>query len=158
MSNLPKRAEVDLIDALSHARRYARVLAGDVVEGDALVAAALARKPAMGGDIGRVVRRLCGLIHRLHHRDAMRLGAARSRSSASSPEGGDDAGGLLEVFGKLDAEQREVLLLAAVETMSYEQIAEILEVPPSTVVARLKRAREALRAQQVRSTSTSPGK
>lgn len=46
----------------------------------------------------------------------------------------------------LSPEQREVLLLVAVEQMSYEQAARVLGVPTGTVMSRLSRARERLRA------------
>ena len=55
---------------------------------------------------------------------------------------------LLEVvreMGRLPPEQREVLLLAAVEEMRYEEIATLLSVPVGTVMSRLSRAREKLK-------------
>ncbi len=48
-------------------------------------------------------------------------------------------------LGRLPAEQREVLILAAVEEMKYEEIAEVLDIPVGTVMSRLSRAREKLR-------------
>lgn len=46
----------------------------------------------------------------------------------------------------LPLEQREVLLLVAVEQMSYEQVARTLGIPAGTVMSRLSRGRERLRS------------
>lgn len=48
---------------------------------------------------------------------------------------------------RLPVEQREVLLLVAVEELSYQDLAGILGVPLGTVMSRLSRARERLRAE-----------
>jgi RNA polymerase sigma-70 factor (ECF subfamily) len=42
-------------------------------------------------------------------------------------------------------EQREVLILAAVEELRYDEIARLLGVPVGTVMSRLSRARERLK-------------
>jgi len=52
---------------------------------------------------------------------------------------------VLAQIGRLPAEQREVLMLAAVEELRYEEISAVLEVPIGTVMSRLSRAREKLR-------------
>jgi RNA polymerase sigma-70 factor (ECF subfamily) len=44
----------------------------------------------------------------------------------------------------LAPEQREVLMLVAVEEMSYLEVARMLGIPPGTVMSRLSRAREKL--------------
>ena len=46
----------------------------------------------------------------------------------------------------LPAEQREVLLLICVEDLSYQETAQVLDVPIGTVMSRLSRAREKLGA------------
>ena len=50
-----------------------------------------------------------------------------------------------EALGRLDPEAREVLLLREVEDLSYEDMAEVLDVPVGTVRSRLHRARAELR-------------
>ena len=55
---------------------------------------------------------------------------------------------LLEVARQLDRlppEQREVLVLAAVEELRYDEIAVVLGIPIGTVMSRLSRARDKLR-------------
>jgi RNA polymerase sigma-70 factor (ECF subfamily) len=51
-----------------------------------------------------------------------------------------------EIIGTLPDEQREVLLLVCVEGLSYNEAAEVLEVPAGTVMSRLARARAKLAA------------
>jgi RNA polymerase sigma-70 factor, ECF subfamily len=50
-------------------------------------------------------------------------------------------------LGELSVPFREILLLCDVEEMSYEEIAQVLTIPPGTVMSRLHRARKALRAR-----------
>ena len=52
----------------------------------------------------------------------------------------------LKAFDQLSTEQRALLLWISVEGLSYQQVADILEVPIGTVMSRLSRARQALRA------------
>jgi RNA polymerase sigma-70 factor (ECF subfamily) len=52
---------------------------------------------------------------------------------------------MLGAFGKLNDEQRSLLLLVAVEGFSYQEVADLLDVPIGTVMSRLSRARQALR-------------
>ena len=49
-------------------------------------------------------------------------------------------------LGRLTVEHREVLLLVAVEQMSYSEVSLTLDIPMGTVMSRLARARERLRA------------
>jgi RNA polymerase sigma-70 factor, ECF subfamily len=52
---------------------------------------------------------------------------------------------LLRAFAVLPEEQRSVLVLVAVEDLSYEETARVLGVPIGTVMSRLSRGRERLR-------------
>jgi len=55
------------------------------------------------------------------------------------------ANSTLAAFAGLPVEQRSLLLWITVEGMSYQEIADILEIPIGTVMSRLSRARRALR-------------
>jgi len=61
------------------------------------------------------------------------------------PETQDDIYEVLEAFEHLSEEHREVLLLVAVEEMTYKEAAFALGVPIGTVMSRLNRARLQLR-------------
>lgn len=52
---------------------------------------------------------------------------------------------LLVQIGRLPADQREVLVLAAVEELRYQEIASLLGVPVGTVISPLGRTWERLR-------------
>ena len=85
------------------------------------------------------------------------------RSRAARPETALDDGDLpaqpafdvdhLEIrdmqsaIAALPTEQREVILLIALEQLSYAEVARVLGIPMGTVMSRLFRARERLRAQ-----------
>jgi len=56
-------------------------------------------------------------------------------------------GDLDRLLQRLPHEQREVLLLVGVEELSYQEVASALGVPVGTVMSRLSRARERLRAE-----------
>ena len=55
---------------------------------------------------------------------------------------------------RLSNEQREVVLLVGLEQMSYEEVAKVLGVPVGTVMSRLSRGREQLRAMMHRGSAT----
>jgi RNA polymerase sigma-70 factor (ECF subfamily) len=60
-------------------------------------------------------------------------------------EGSETARTLAALFAGLDPEVREILVLSEAEAMSYEEIAELLDVPVGTVRSRLHRARGQVR-------------
>jgi len=63
---------------------------------------------------------------------------------------------LRDALGKLDARDREVLMLREFEQLSYAEIAELLEMPLNTVRTRLFRARLALRELLTEAAPTTP--
>jgi RNA polymerase sigma-70 factor (ECF subfamily) len=152
----------DLVAAIPRLRRYARVLTGDPTRADDLVQDTLARAWekrrlwAAGTDLRAW---LFTIMHNLY---VNQLAAWRREAAHESLDAEPDGRGwqtpvrasqvdrveLLEIvreMGRLPADQREVLLLAAVEEMRYEEIAALLSVPVGTVMSRLSRAREKLR-------------
>ena len=143
-------------------RRYARGLAGNKEDADDLVQDALERAWShlplwrCHGDLR------AWLFSILHNRfiDCVRsVRASPEEPMPSMKVDGEDItvpvratqNDRLEVrdldaaLARLAPDQREVLLLVAVEQMSYAQIAEVLGVPMGTVMSRLSRAREQLR-------------
>lgn len=53
---------------------------------------------------------------------------------------------LSSALQRLTPEQREVILLVGLEQLSYEETAKVLDIPIGTVMSRLSRARERLKA------------
>ena len=54
---------------------------------------------------------------------------------------------VLDRLARLPEDQRSVLLLVAVEDLSYAQAAKVLGIPVGTVMSRLSRARERLQQE-----------
>jgi RNA polymerase sigma-70 factor (ECF subfamily) len=142
----------DLDAALPRLRRYARVLTRAVDEADALVLSTLEHAGAAARQrvpLESLRARLFGLMHELY---VARYSCFGAETEPAEPATGPVAGsgpsqlsGLPMHFDRLPVEEREVLLLVAVEQMPYEAVASLLGVPPATVIARLKRARERIR-------------
>ena len=143
----------ELLAALPHLRRYAEVLIGGTSGADDLVAETLERAPwqVQAETASMPARtRLFALMHELYAGHAAlsdgkqtAIPAVDAAAAGSLPRRSSE---LIAQFSELPTEEREVLLLVAVEGMRYEEIAELLHVPVSTVIARLKRARDFMRA------------
>lgn len=153
----------ELVAALPRLRRYARVLTGDAHRAEDLVQDTLAR----AWDKRRLWRAgsdlrawLFTIMHNLHVNQLSLRRRERGHVSLDADDG--PAAGLevpvratqldrIEVnqvfahIGRLPVEQREVLILAAVEELHYKEIARLLGVPIGTVMSRLGRAREKLK-------------
>jgi RNA polymerase sigma-70 factor (ECF subfamily) len=153
----------DLIAALPRLRRYARVLTGDMHRADDLVQDTLARawEKRRLWQAGSDLRAwLFTIMHNVHVNQfslRQREYAQASLDADDGPAAGweipvrptqSDRVELSEVvgqIGRLPLAQREVLILAAVEELRYEEIGDVLGVPIGTVMSRLSRAREKLR-------------
>ncbi len=157
----PPLPESDLLAAIPRLRRYARVLTGDATRADDLVQETLARawEKRRLWVVGSDLRAWMFTI--MHNVFVNQLGLAARDARNVSIDGDSTLAWhlpvratqhvrveLLEVLRELDrlpTDQREVLVLAAVEEMRYEEIATVLGIPVGTVMSRLSRARERLR-------------
>ncbi|ABC36632.1 RNA polymerase sigma factor [Burkholderia thailandensis] len=88
-------------------------------------------------DTTRRAKRYAWLLGRIKDDDEPQWPSAEDHALARS---------MLDAFGRLSTEQRSLLLLVAVEGFSYQEVAELLDIPIGTVMSRLSRARQALRA------------
>ena len=153
----------ELVAAIPRLRRYARVLTGDANRADDLVQDTLARaweKRRMWRSGSDLRAWLFTIMHNVHvnqlavaRRDAANVSIDANPSDASwqLPVRADqlDRVELIELaqqIGRLSPDQREVLLLAAVEELRYDEIAAMLSVPIGTVMSRLSRARGKLKS------------
>jgi RNA polymerase sigma-70 factor (ECF subfamily) len=163
----------DLLAALPRLRRYARVLTEDPDSADEMVKETLtrARQLELESPPGpTVVVRLFSMLRSvyvdefapgrphgplpaLHPRESNSLAGADSTGIASESNAlrTDE---LLAHLLRLPLENREVLVLVAVERMSYDDIATLLGVPLATVLARLTQARESFRSDAVEATKS----
>ena len=159
-----------LLAELPRLRRYARILTDDPADADRLVEETLSRARQMDGEpLARPTpgTQLLALLRAVNAaRSAAGTQSARmhapridprgkaqapgARSAPSRPERGTE---MLAQLRELPLEQREILVLVAVERLSYADIAGLLQMPVATVVSRLSQAREALRrSAEARST------
>jgi len=144
-----------VIALIPRLRRYARALIGDSGAADDLVQDTLER--ALGRfhlwQPGSNLRAwLFSIMHNVHVNQLRRRRevALHDDEAAQLPvraaqEGALAARDLVRALERLPAEQREVLLLVALEDMSYREVATTLGVPIGTVMSRLSRARDKLR-------------
>ncbi|MBV8457685.1 MAG: sigma-70 family RNA polymerase sigma factor [Acetobacteraceae bacterium] len=79
------------------------------------------------------------------HRPLFEVAEAELPGIAGDQEWALEHRDLLRAFAGLPEEQRSVLVLVAVEDLSYEETARVLGVPIGTVMSRLSRGRERLR-------------
>jgi RNA polymerase sigma factor (sigma-70 family) len=138
-------------------RRYARALAGNRDDADDLVQNTLERAWAKSGlwrGVTDMRAWLFSMMHNLHVDGVRRPRLFTVAQDEDTPEipvaptQGDRLAVLdLEAaLEQLPVEQKEILLLVALEDMSYAEVAQTLGVPIGTVMSRLSRGRERLRS------------
>jgi len=148
-----------LVELIPRLRRYARALVGDRATADDLVQDTLERAWAKLHLYRRGTDLRAWLFTVMHNVHVNRVRASRVTDTLEDemPELAQRApqGDALLVrdldrgITRLPAEQRAVLLLVTLEEMSYEQVARTLGIPIGTVMSRLSRAREKLRAMML---------
>lgn len=147
---------------LPRLRRYARLLTGDAARADDLLQDTLERaarkqalwRPELGGNDRDAALRawLLTLMHRhfltqlRDQRQHLYEEYVDEHAPAHDPQPQwQQRMDIERALAALPAAAREVLLLVCVEELSYEEAAQVLDVPVGTVMSRLSRARERLR-------------
>jgi len=138
-------------------RRYARALAGNRDDADDLVQDTLERawaRAALWRGVTDMRGWLFSIMHNLHVDGVRRPRLATQAIDDDTPElaTAPTQGERLAVLDlqaaldQLPIEQKEIVLLVALEDMAYADIAKTLGIPIGTVMSRLSRGRERLRA------------
>jgi RNA polymerase sigma factor (sigma-70 family) len=145
-----------LLTWVPHLRRYARALVGNRDDADDLVQDTLERawaKAVLWREVTDMRAWLFGVMHNLHVDGVRRPKLHTVVMDEDTPEipvpstQGDRLAvlDLQASLGRLSVEQREIVLLVAVEDMSYAEVASTLGIPIGSVMSRLSRGRERLR-------------
>jgi RNA polymerase sigma factor (sigma-70 family) len=144
-----------LIPAL---RRYAYALVRDHDVADDLVQDTLERALSRwslrrsDGDLRAWLFTIQRNLHISTLRQGQRRGAhveldeATTPSTAAQQENGMEMQDVLTALDQLPEEQKSLLLLIGVEDLSYDDAARVMGVPMGTVMSRLSRGRQRLRA------------
>ena len=138
-------------------RRYARALAGNRDDADDLVQDTLERawaKANLWPGVADMRAWLFGIMHNLHVDGARRARLSTVTMDDDTPEvpvppNQGERLAVLDLHAALEqlpVEQKEILLLIALEEMPYADVAKTLGIPIGTVMSRLSRGRERLRA------------
>jgi RNA polymerase sigma factor (sigma-70 family) len=148
-----------LVDLIPRLRRYARALVSDRASADDLVQDTLERAWAKLHLYRRGTDLRAWLFTVMHNVHVNKVRSARATDPLEDemPELAQRAAqgdslvvrDLDRAIARLPDEQRAVLLLVTLEEMSYDQVARALGIPIGTVMSRLSRAREKLRAMML---------
>ncbi|WP_419904007.1 RNA polymerase sigma factor [Kiloniella sp.] len=161
-----------LTQSIPALRRYAYALVRDSSTADDLVQDCLERglnKRAQWqgeGNLKSWLYRILSNTHLNHYRSNKRNPLTQSseitENLAMSPQLQNPANQLDRIYltdldkaiAELPEEQKQVLLLITLEGLSYKEVAQIIQIPPGTVMSRLSRARETLRKRMDSSNTT----
>lgn len=149
-----------IVRELPRLRRFARALAGEPTAAEDLVQDTVERALRRDQQLRRPDNPRPWLFAIMHnvHRDRLRAEARRPKVINSNDMSGPDlsepprqvglvvARDVLRALSELPTDRKEALVLVAVEGCSYREAAEILAIPVGTLMSRLARAREQLRA------------
>jgi RNA polymerase sigma-70 factor, ECF subfamily len=147
-----------VLPVIPRLRRYARALTSDTLQADDLVQDTLERALTkqhlwrQGSDLRAWMFTIMHnvFVNQVRARPAdatVELDSeAYDIASRASPVDMLEIGDIDAAIRRLPPEQREVLLLVAVEQFSYVETAQALSIPVGTVMSRLYRARERVRA------------
>ena len=147
-----------LEDHMAGLRRYARSLVGDPGESDDLVQECMLRALSASHLWPQIRNVRAYLFTVLHHAHVDYRADQRKRLPAAPL---DQVEHLFHAYGNQDSrlelrdmsralatlseEQRKIVLLVAIDGLSYEEVSQRLSIPIGTVMSRLFRARETLR-------------
>ena len=149
--------EQQLLTWVPRLRRYARALVGNRDDADDLVQDTLERawvKSGLWHGVADMRAWLFSVMHNLHVDRVRRPRLQEIAMDDSTPEvpvapTQGERLAVLDLQAALDqlpVEQKEIVLLVALEDMAYGDIAKTLGIPVGTVMSRLSRGRERLRA------------
>jgi RNA polymerase sigma-70 factor (ECF subfamily) len=142
-----------LIACIPRLRRYARALSGSRSDADDLVQDTVERgwsRLSLWRSGSDMRAWLFSIMHNLHVDRFRRNQPPMDELDEDMPQHSTPAPSLAmrdleSCLRRLPDEQREVLLLVALEEMRYEDVAATLGIPVGTVMSRLSRGREKLR-------------
>jgi len=163
-----------IVAEIPRLRRYARALTRDRERADDLVQDCLERAWSRFHLWRRPDNLRAWLFTIMHNLHANHVRRAKSRPITTSldliegsqrlpavrpaQEDNLETRGIAAALELLPEQQRQVLLLVALEQLSYEEVAKILHIPIGTVMSRLSRARERLRRHLAGPTAAEGGR
>jgi len=148
--------ESQITQHIPRLRRYARALTGDRSAADDLVQDTLERALSRfhlwrpGSDLRAWLFTIMHNIYvnqtrsRMRHPHETLDEPSADALQAREPDWGE-LRDIDDALSRLPAEQRAVLLLVGLEQFTYEEAAQVLDIPLGTVMSRLSRGRERLR-------------